>query len=132
MSRPNLLVLCTGNSARSQMAEAFFRKQGSDLFNAYSAGTEPKGINPYTIEVMAEKGIDLSGQSSKNLTEYLGRVFMHTLIIVCHDADENARPSGRVFSNACSGPSKIPQHAPVHARSASPSFARFAIKLKQR
>ena len=87
MSKPNLLVLCTGNSARSQMAEAFFRKHGSDLFNAYSAGTEPKGLNPLTVEVMAEKGIDMSGYRSKNLTEYLGHVFMHTLVIVCHDAD---------------------------------------------
>ena len=92
MSKPNLLVLCTGNSARSQMAEALFRRHGSDLFNAYSAGTEPKGINPLTVEVMAEIGIDMSGHRSKNLSEYLGHLPVHTLVIVCHDAD-NKCPS---------------------------------------
>ena len=87
MSKPNLLVLCTGNSARSQMAEALFRKHGGDLFNVYSAGTEPKGINPFTVEAMTEIGIDMNGHRSKNLSEYLGHVFMHTLVVVCHDAD---------------------------------------------
>ncbi|HLX63155.1 MAG TPA: arsenate reductase ArsC [Planctomycetota bacterium] len=88
MGKPNLLVLCTGNSARSQIAEAFFRKHGSDLFNAYSAGTDPKGINPLTVEVMAERGIDMSCHRSKNLTEYLGHLPVHTLIIVCGGADK--------------------------------------------
>ena len=54
------IFLCTGNSARSQMAEAFLRKYGADQFEAYSAGLEPKGLNPLTVRVMDEIGIDVS------------------------------------------------------------------------
>ena len=57
-----VLFLCTGNSARSQMAEAFLRKYGGKQFEAYSAGLEPKGLNPLTVQVMQEVDIDVSGQ----------------------------------------------------------------------
>lgn len=84
-----VLFLCTGNSARSQMAEAFLRKYAGNYFEAHSAGLEPKGINPYTIRVMQEVGIDLAGQSSKSVMEYLGKVHCHYLITVCAHAEEN-------------------------------------------
>lgn len=84
-----VLFLCTGNSARSQMAEAFLRRYGSDHFEAYSAGLEPKGINPLTIRVMNEIGFDLSGQRSKGVQEFLGKVFIHELITVCDKAEKN-------------------------------------------
>ena len=84
-----VLFLCTGNSARSQMAEAFLRRFGSDHFEAYSAGLEPKGINPLTIQVMSEIGFDLSGQRSKGVPEFLGKVFIHELITVCDKAEKN-------------------------------------------
>src|SRR5262245_25357875 len=87
MSKSNILVLCTGNSARSQMAEALLRKHADERFNVFSAGTEPKGINPLTVKVMREAGVDMSGQRSKHLREYLGILDVHYLIIVCHDAD---------------------------------------------
>lgn len=87
MGKINVLVLCTGNSARSQMAEALLRKFGSAKFNAYSAGTDPKGINPFTVAVLKEIGIDISDQRSKNLNEYLGTLPVHYLITVCGDAD---------------------------------------------
>jgi arsenate reductase len=83
-----VLFLCTGNSARSQMAEAFLRKY-SDQFEAYSAGLEPKGMNPYTVRVMQEVGIDISGQKSKGVDEYLGKVLFQYLITVCDDAEKN-------------------------------------------
>jgi arsenate reductase (thioredoxin) len=83
----NVLVLCTGNSARSQMAEYFIKKHGANRFNAFSAGTDPKGVNPLTIAVMKEVGIDLSDARSKNLDEFLGRTQVHILVIVCGDAD---------------------------------------------
>jgi arsenate reductase len=89
MGKINVLILCTGNSARSQMAEALLRKHGCAKFNAYSAGTDPKGVNPLTIKVMHEIGLDLSGQRSKNLTEYLGILPVHYLITVCGNADQN-------------------------------------------
>lgn len=84
-----VLFLCTGNSARSQMAEAFLRKYASDVFEVYSAGLEPKGINPYTVQVMEELGLDLSGQRSKSLDEYRGKVQFDYLVTVCDHADQN-------------------------------------------
>lgn len=87
MLKPNVLFLCTGNSARSQMAEAFLRHYASDLFNAYSAGTDPKGMNPLTVKVMNEIGISMEGQYSKSLREYLGRQLFGYLITVCADAE---------------------------------------------
>ena len=58
--KTRVLFLCTGNSARSQMAEAFLRRYGGDRFEAHSAGLDPQGLNPLTIQVMQEKGYDLS------------------------------------------------------------------------
>jgi arsenate reductase len=84
-----VLFLCTGNSARSQMAEAFLRKHAGDRFEAYSAGLEPKGMNPLTVQVMEEAGIDVSSQRSKGINEYLGKVLFQYLITVCDDAEKN-------------------------------------------
>ena len=71
------------------MAEAFPRKYGSGAFEAHSAGLEPKGLNPLTIQVMHEVGIDISGQKSKGVDVYLGKVLFQYLITVCDDADKN-------------------------------------------
>lgn len=87
MSKISVLFLCTGNSARSQMAEAFLRHHAGDRFEAYSAGMEPKGINPYTVRAMGEIGIDLSGQRSKDVIEYMGRMHFGYLITVCAHAE---------------------------------------------
>jgi len=84
-----VLFLCTGNSARSQMAEAFLRKYAGDRFEAHSAGLDPKGVNPFTIQVMQEAGIDISNQTSKGIGTYLGKVLFQYLITVCDDADKN-------------------------------------------
>jgi arsenate reductase len=88
MNKTKVLFLCTGNSARSQMAEAFLRKYAGDRFEVYSAGLEPKGINPYTERVMREIGVDISGQYSKNVSEYIGKIHFGYLITVCADAEE--------------------------------------------
>jgi len=84
-----VLFLCTGNSARSQMAESFLRKYGCEKFEAHSAGLEPKGMNPFTVQVMEEVGIDISDQKSKGVEEYLGKVLFQYLITVCDDAEKN-------------------------------------------
>lgn len=87
---PNrVLFLCTGNSARSQMAEAFLRKYAGDHFEVHSAGLEPKDVNPFTIQVMQEVGLDISDQTSKGVDTYLGKVLFQYLITVCDDADKN-------------------------------------------
>ena len=90
MNKPRVLFLCTGNSARSQMAEAFLRAHAGDHFEIHSAGLEPKGyILPDVLTVMKERGLDMDGQTSKGVREYLGKtVFAHT-ITVCADAEEN-------------------------------------------
>jgi arsenate reductase len=89
MSKTKVLFLCTGNSARSQMAEAYLRHYAGDKYEAHSAGLDPKGINPYTRRVMEEADINLAGQESKSVDKYLGWVNFGWLITVCNQADEN-------------------------------------------
>jgi len=83
-----ILFLCTGNSARSQMAEGLLRHFAGDQFEVYSAGLEPKTVNPYAIQAMQEIGLDISGHKSKSVMDYLGRVHMGTVITVCSNAEE--------------------------------------------
>jgi len=88
-SKPNVLFLCTGNSCRSQMAEGFLRQLGGDRFTAHSAGTEPaERVHPLAVQVMAEKDVDISRQEPKNVNEFLGRLPVRHLIIVCDAANE--------------------------------------------
>ena len=87
--KERVLVLCTGNSARSQMAEAFLRQLGGEAFQAFSAGLEPRGLNPFTVHVMQEVGIDMSAHRSKGIDEFLGKEHFQYLITVCHDAEQN-------------------------------------------
>ncbi len=84
----NVLFLCTRNSARSQMAEGLLRELAGDRFNVLSAGLEPDRVHPAVAPVMAELGIDVSGQYSKDVTEYLGKLRAHYLIIVCENAEQ--------------------------------------------
>jgi arsenate reductase len=83
-----VLVICTGNSARSLMAEALLRKHGGAAFEVFSAGTEPKGINPLTERVLDEAGLDHGWARSKSVTEYLGQTFDY-VITVCDQARQN-------------------------------------------
>ncbi|MGD0863280.1 MAG: MerR family transcriptional regulator [Candidatus Limnocylindrales bacterium] len=87
-----VLFVCTGNSARSQIAEALLRDFGGADFEVFSAGTEPKGVNPYTVRVLAEIDIDWSGAQSKSVTEFIGRPFDY-VITVC----DRARQTCPVF-----------------------------------
>ena len=86
--KTRVLFLCTGNSARSQMAEALLRHYAGDRFEAYSAGLEPKGVHPLTVRVMEEAGIPLTGQSSKDVSEYMGKLHFGYLITVCANVEE--------------------------------------------
>lgn len=85
--KKKVLFLCTGNSCRSQMAEGLLRACGGDKFEAHSAGTKPSVVNPMAINVMREYGVDISGQRSKNVSEYLGNQFGY-VITVCDNAKE--------------------------------------------
>ena len=86
--KPRILFLCTGNSARSQMAEALLRKHAGDRFEACSAGMEPKGIHPLTERVLREIGIDTSVLHSKDLRTFLGKVSIQNAIVVCEKAQQ--------------------------------------------
>jgi arsenate reductase len=83
-----VLFLCTGNSARSQMAEAWLRAIGGGEFAAFSAGTDPKGLHPLTVVVMEEAGIDVRGQESKHLGQFLDKHW-DFIITVCDRAKES-------------------------------------------
>ena len=87
MTKPTVLFLCTGNSARSQMAESLLRHTAGDRFEVHSAGTEPKGVHPLTIRVLEEIGVNTAGLRSKSVSEYLGRSSINYLIVVCDNAD---------------------------------------------
>jgi arsenate reductase len=86
--KTRVLFLCTGNSARSQMAEAWLRQLGGERFTVFSAGLEPHGVNPFTIQVMEETGYDMSDHRSKHLEEFIGKIDFDYLITVCGNADE--------------------------------------------
>ena len=88
MARPKVLFLCTGNSARSQMAEGYLRHVAADEFEALSAGIEPKGLNPLAVEAMREIGIDISVQRSKDVGEFLGHSIPY-VVTVCDNAKEH-------------------------------------------
>jgi arsenate reductase len=89
MEKPRVLILCTKNSARSQMAEAFLKSYAGDRFEVFSAGFAPAEIHPLTRQVMAEAGLDLSGQNAKSVKEYLGKVVFTYLITVCEKAEKD-------------------------------------------
>jgi arsenate reductase (thioredoxin) len=88
MSKPLILVLCTGNSCRSHLAEGILRNGADDLFEVHSAGSKPVGyVHPKAIQVMQEIGIDISSHTSKHMNEFLSRQ-VNTVITVCGNADQ--------------------------------------------
>jgi arsenate reductase len=88
MKKLNILFLCTGNSCRSQMAEGWARALKGDVIEAYSAGIETHGLNPNAVKVMAEAGVDISKQTSKNVNTLLDVPF-DFVVTVCGHANEN-------------------------------------------
>ncbi len=93
--KKRVLILCTGNSARSQMAEGLLRKMSGDRFEVFSAGTRPVGLNPLAVEVLREIGIDISHHRSKPVDEFASQHFDY-VVTVC----DNARESCPVFPGA--------------------------------
>jgi len=96
--KKRILVLCTGNSARSQMAEGLLRHDAGDRFEVFSAGTKASRVRPEAIEAMREIGIDISGHRSKNVDEFVEQRFDYVLT-VCDNARESCPifPSGAVM-----------------------------------
>jgi len=88
MTKQRVLILCTGNSARSQMAEGLLRHFGGDRFEVESAGTRPSRVRPEAITVMKELGVDISGHRSKSVDEFRAASFDYVLT-VCDNAKES-------------------------------------------
>jgi arsenate reductase len=86
-AKKRVLFLCTGNSARSQMAEGLLRAKAGDRFEVFSAGTHPKGLHPRSVEVMKEAGIDISQQKSKDVAVFVNDKFEY-VITVCDRAKQ--------------------------------------------
>ncbi len=86
--RRRVLILCTGNSARSQMAEGLLRSDGGDRFEVFSAGTHPSRVRPEAIEAMREVDMDISDHRSKSVDEFVGQQFDY-VITVCDNAREH-------------------------------------------
>jgi len=95
MTKQRVLILCTGNSARSQMAEGLLRHDAGDRFEVFSAGVHPSRVRPEAIAVMRELGIDISGHRSKHVEEFTGQTFDFVLT-VC----DNAKESCPIFPGA--------------------------------
>jgi arsenate reductase len=88
VEKPTVLILCTGNSCRSHLAEGFLRAGAGDILNVVSAGSNPAGyVHPLAVQVMGEAGIDISEHHSKHLTEFLSQP-VETVITVCGNADQ--------------------------------------------
>lgn len=87
-NKPRVLILCTGNSCRSHMAEGILRKEAGDLLEVHSAGSRPAGyVHPMAVAALAEIGIDISAHTSKHMNDFLGRE-IETVITVCGNADQ--------------------------------------------
>lgn len=111
MKTTSVLFLCTGNSARSQMAEAYARHLGQGRVLAFSAGLEPTGLNPLAVRVMAEDGLDISGQTSTDLRSFMGRATFDLAVFVCSGAEARC-PSIYPFAlNKLSAPFDDPTEA---------------------
>lgn len=89
-AKPLILVLCTGNSARSQIAEAFLRREKGEMFDVASAGTQPRPqVHPMAVQVMGEIGIDIREQFPKDVKEFLGVRPVWHILIVCDNANQS-------------------------------------------
>ena len=91
--KQKVLIICTGNSCRSQMAEGFINHNLSDSWQAFSAGVNPTEVNPKAVKVMAEVGVDISGHRSKSISEFFDRDDLDLIITVC----DHARDTCPVF-----------------------------------
>lgn len=116
-AKKRVLILCTGNSARSQMAEGLLRRMAGDRLEIFSAGTRPAGLHPEAVAAMAEIGIDISGQRSKSVEEFRGEAF-DCVMTVC----DGARESCPVFA----GPARR-FHQDFEDPAAAPADGRTAV-----
>ena len=130
MHKPLLLILCTGNSCRSQMAEGILRSALDERFDVQSAGSKPAGfIHPLAVKVMSEIGIDISQGRSKHLNEFLDKK-VETVITVCGNADQ-ACPMFPGQANRHHWPFDDPAHAEGNDEEKLKAFRRVRDEIKR-
>jgi protein-tyrosine-phosphatase len=124
-----VLILCTGNSARSQIAEGLFQQEAGDGFEVFSAGTRPARVHPEAIAVTREIGIDISGQRSKSVDEFAGKT-LDLIITVCDNANETCPvfPGG---PSGCIGRFKTRLWWRIQRSNEKPRSARSGIRFTQ-
>jgi hypothetical protein len=124
MAKQRVLFLCTGNSARSQMAEGLLRHFAGDRFEVFSAGTRPAGLNPNAVTAMAELGVNIAGSRSKSVDEFAGQhSIMCSLSVTMQRNRALCFPAGK----SCTRPSGT--RRPPRLISNSASFDKFGIRL---
>jgi arsenate reductase len=117
-----VLFLCTGNACRSQIAEAWARHLKAEVVEPYSAGTHPRGLDPLAVKVMAEVGLDISGQPSKAIAG-IEHIPFHYVVTVCSDAHESCPlfPSrAKVVHVGLDDPPRLAAHATSEAEALAP------------
>ena len=126
-SKKRVLFLCTGNSARSQMAEGLLRQMAGDSFEVFSAGTHPKGLHPRSVEVMKETGIDITHHRSKDVSEYATEKFDY-VITVCDRAKQQCPifPGAAPIHWGFDDPAEAPPERQVQ------TFRRVRDEIRQR
>lgn len=126
--KPRILFLCTGNSARSQMAEGLLRLMASDRFETESAGTHPAGLNPMTVTAMEEMGAEVRHHRSKHVEEFVGQSFTY-VITVCDRAKETCPvfpPAFKMLHWSFEDPAAMPPEGRLEA------FRRVRDEIKER
>jgi arsenate reductase len=129
--KTKILFLCTGNSCRSQMAEGWARQLKGDSIEAYSAGIETHGLNPDAVRVMAEAGVDISRQRSKNVKEFQDIEFDY-VVTVCGHANENCpifRGKAKVVHVGFDDPPKLAADAKTEEQRLAP-YRRVRDEIK--
>lgn len=127
-----ILVLCTGNSARSQMAEGYLQTFAGDRAEVFSAGVAPHGVNPLAIQVMAEDGIDISHHTSNHVDEYTDQPFDY-VITVCDNAREQCPyfpSSAEKIHHSFPDPGRSRTGGPANAVDALTSFRQVRDQIK--
>ncbi len=115
--KKRVLILCTGNSARSQIAEGLLRSLAGEKLEVFSAGTKPVGLNPNAVAVMAEIGIDIATHRSKPVEEFVGQQFDY-VITVCDSAKESCPMfpgSGERIHHSFADPAAVPMNQQLPA-----------------
>ena len=125
-----ILFLCTGNSCRSQMAEGFARVLQGDIYDVYSAGLEPHGVNPLAIKIMQEVGVDISNQKSQHLSDFVDIKFDYVITLCGHANEHCPYFPGKLIHQGFDDPPKLAENV-KREEDKLPHYRRVRDEIKQ-